>query len=130
MAQVTGGVKSQHTMRVKRRHYIFFISLLFIIFLTFLLVSYSNAKRVANKIMEPTKPDIYMVECNFTILSLSEGRPVDQISGVGWQVLYNTDKYFANNLEIYVSLTGKIVGTNPVDLRERIKEVASKEKNS
>ena len=117
-------------MSGRLHRYIVSILLLVITSLLLILVSYSKAKSTANEIMEPTKPDFYMVECNFSVLAISDGRPVDHITGIGWQVLYNTDKYFANNLEIYISLTGKIVGTNPVDLRERIKEMAIKEESS
>ena len=95
-----------------------------------ILVSYSKAKSIASDTMEPTKPDFYITECNFSALFFYDGRPVDRITGFGWQVLFNTDKYFTNNLEIYVSLTGEIVGTNPTDLRERIKTKVAKEEDS
>jgi hypothetical protein len=52
---------------------------------------------------------------------------VDVITGIGWQVVYTPNTVFGYDIEVYVSFTGKLVGTNPVDLQERFHERVTSE---
>jgi hypothetical protein len=117
-------------LNMKIRRYILAISIFVFVFLVLLSLSYLNAKKVADALMAPTKPDFALVECNLSAHFFKDGRPIDKITGVGWKVLFDTDKYFTNPLEVYVSITGEIVATNPTDLRERIERKLNMIKNS
>jgi hypothetical protein len=104
-------------MKIKNHRYSIIIFSILAISIVLLLVSYSNAKRVAEIIMESAKPEFYLSECNFSILSYEEGRPVNKLTSFGWQILYHTNEAWTNDLELYITLTGRLVATNPGDLQ-------------
>jgi hypothetical protein len=75
------------------------------------------------ELIEPVKDELQLVSCQPCRLFFEDGHPVSKTTGIGWRVAYNTDKYFIiNDIEVYTSLTGKIVATNPTDLQNRIRD--------
>jgi len=97
------------------------ITLIVIIFSGFFL-SRSLAIKVGNELMEPVKDELQLVSCQPYRLFFEDGHPVSKATGIGWRVAYNTDKCFSNDIEVYTSFTGKIVATNPTNLKSRIRD--------
>lgn len=87
-----------------------------------ILISRLLAVDAGNKLVSPEKTELQMMSCRPYILHFKDGRPIDSTTGIGWRVAYNTDKCFiTHDVEIYTSLTGKIIATNPIDLKSRLK---------
>jgi hypothetical protein len=91
-----------------------------LVFIVLVFFSFELAKRKADNIINPVKNELQRVSCKLSLFYFRNGQLLDHISGIGWRVAYNTDEYFANDVEIYVSLSGIIEMTNPRDLVERI----------
>ncbi len=87
-----------------------------------IMVSRSLAIKSANEVIAPVKSELHLVSCRPYVLRFKDGHPIGSITGIGWRVAYNTDRCFiTHDLEIYSSLLGKIMSTNPIDLKNRIK---------
>ena len=111
---------SKQKSTVKKKIIIISIVLILVIFTGFL--SRSLSIKAGNKLIEPVKGELQLVGCRPCRLQFEDGHPVSKTTGIGWRVAYNTDKYFIiNDIEVYTSLTGKIVATNPTNLKSRIR---------
>ena len=86
-------------------------------------LSRSISIKTGNKLIQPVNDELHLISCRPCRLFFEDGHPVSKTTGIGWRVAYNTDEYFIiQDIEIYTSLTGKIVATNPTDLKSRIRD--------
>jgi hypothetical protein len=107
---------------IVKKKYVIISIIIALAILSAILVSRLLAVEAGNKLITPEKTELHMVSCRPFILQFKEGRPIASITGIGWRVAYNTDRCFIiGDVEVYTSLTGKIIATNPIDLKSRVK---------
>lgn len=100
----------------------YFIPLFLSLLLLLIFLSYLNAIRIADDIMDPIKPHFFYSGCRPTVLFNFDEQPKLKAKGIGWVVIYDPDVW-ANSLHIYITFAGKVDYTNPPNLRARMKEL-------
>lgn len=78
--------------------------------------SHRKALKVSNEIMEPMLTDWAYYDTDFLPIGF-----VEQKDGTSWWISYDAKEVMVvGPISIQVSLFGKVIRTNPLDLRERI----------
>jgi len=108
---------------LKKAFVVFIILLSSVIF-----YSFENAQKVADKIIAPVSNELKRDSCKLAHAYFKNGRFTDKYTDVAWEVMYKHTKEFSSYVRVYVSLSGKIESTNPLDLVERIKIMKDDEK--
>ena len=92
------------------------------------LYSFNKAKKVADRIIAPVSNQLKRDSCKLSHAYFKNGQFTNKYSAVAWEVMYKHTKEFSSYVRVFVSLTGKVESTNPLDLAERIKIMKDIEK--
>jgi hypothetical protein len=88
-------------------------------------VSYRNALVVAERIFHPIRSE---EEFDYITLSLGRQYPGADRLSIHWRIGYRPKNVFGNDAEVFVSICGNVLSTNPTDLRQRIGRVVKGDK--
>jgi hypothetical protein len=93
-----------------------FIFVVLLIFSALLFLSHRKALSIANEIMKPMLTDWAYYDTDFLPIGF-----LGEKDGPSWLILYDAEEAMVvGPISIQVSLFGKVIGTNPLDLRERM----------
>lgn len=96
------------------------IILSFLVLLILISISYCNAYFIANKYLASLEPELSYVDSNPFYAKL----PSKDSEELGWCFRYSKEKgesRYYHNIELYISIFGNIISTNPIDLEKKLR---------
>jgi hypothetical protein len=106
-------------MRFRKRRLLLALGLLIGLLVGLPSLSYVVARRTADGLFEPLPEGWFLADARFVFWEM----PTFEDRQLAWRFIYKHTDYNGDGVQLFVSPTGELLVTNPIDLPERIEEM-------